>query len=163
FALLIGAGFCWTGWTWQAAASRRDLRENIERGRAYLRQGRPDLAFQAVSDARDEESGSGEAVALAATALIRMGALRVAPVAVARVALRRAVRLQPDLFEATVTLAELNVDLGNGSRGAEMFEAATRLRPREPRVWLALAKVLQDLSRLPEAIDAYQKALEQKP
>ena len=136
----------------------RDLREAVQRGRSYLRQGRPDLAFQAVCDARDDEPGADEAVTLAAQALIQMGELRVA-----RLALERSLKLNPDQFEATVTLAELNVDLGNGQRGADLFVAATRLRPREPRVWLALAKVLQDLSEPQRAVTAYEKVLELNP
>ena len=82
---------------------------------------------------------------VAAMALIRMGELRVA-----RQALERTVRLQPDQFEATVTLAELHVDLGNGWRGAQLFEAAARLRPHESRVWLALAKVLRNSPSTPK-------------
>jgi tetratricopeptide (TPR) repeat protein len=148
----------WTGWIWYSAHRVRDLRQAVQRGRSYLRQGRPELAFQAVSDVRDDEPGADQAVKLAAQALIRMGELRVA-----RLALERSLKLNPDQFEAIVTLAELNVDLGNGQRGADLFVAAARLRPREPRVWLALANVLQDLSDPQRAVTAYEKVLELNP
>jgi tetratricopeptide (TPR) repeat protein len=147
-----------TVWLWCSSPRVHTVTQAVQRGRDYLRRNRPDLAFQAVCDVRDNEPGAGEAVALAAMALIQMGELRVA-----RLALERALRLQPDQFEATVTLAELNVDLGNGQRGADLFEAAAKLRPREPRVWLALAKVLQDLSEPKSAIAAYEKVLELDP
>ena len=156
-ALLV-ALLGWTGWVWWSAPRVRDLREVVQRGRSYLLQGRPDLAFQAICDARDDEPGAAEAVALAGRAFIRMGQLRVA-----RLALERSLKLNPDQFEVTVTLAELNVDLGNGQRGAELFLAATQLRPREPRVWLALAKVLQDLSEPQRAVTAYERVLELNP
>jgi tetratricopeptide (TPR) repeat protein len=155
---LLIAGLGWVAWHRRRFPPVRDWRQSVQQGRAYLQHGRPDLAFQTVSDARDEEVGSGEAVTVAAMALIRMGELRLA-----RQALERALRLQPDQFEASVTLAELHVDLGNGWRGAELFEAAAHRRPREPRVWLALAKVLQDLSEIPRSIKAYEQALALDP
>jgi tetratricopeptide (TPR) repeat protein len=157
-AALLIAGLGRVAWQRWRSARVRDWRQAVEQGRDYLRQGRPDLAFQTVSDARDDEIGSGEAVSVAAMALVRMGELRVA-----RQALERALRLQPNQFEATVTLAELHVDLGNGWRGAELFETAARIRPREPRVWLALARVLQDLAELPRSIQAYEKVVDLDP
>jgi tetratricopeptide (TPR) repeat protein len=157
-AVLLAASLVWVIRAGRSSAAARDLRKAIAQGRAHLRQGRPDLAFQAVSDARDDEPGAGEAVALAASALIRMGQLRVA-----RMALERALRINPDQFEATVTAAELNVDFGNLARGIELFEAATRLRPRESRVWLALARVLSLESDYRRAAEAYEKVLELDP
>ncbi|MGC8644598.1 MAG: tetratricopeptide repeat protein [Isosphaeraceae bacterium] len=156
-ALLVGL-LAWASWLLWSRRDIRDLRENVRRGRLYLRQGRPDLAFQAVCDARDDELGADQAVTLAATALIRMGKLRMA-----RLALERSIRLNPRQFEAMVTLAELHADLGNGARSAWFFEAAARLRPRESRVWLALARVLKDLSELPRAARVFQTVLELDP
>lgn len=148
----------WMGWIWWSDPRVRDLRQAVQQGRSYLRQGRPDLAFQVVCDARDDEPGADQAVTLAANALIQMGQLRIA-----RLALERSLKLNPDQFEATVTLAELNADLGNGQRGADLFVAATRLRPQEVRVWLALAKVLEDLRDPERAVTAYEKVLELNP
>jgi tetratricopeptide (TPR) repeat protein len=116
------------------------------------------LAFQAVCDTLDDEPGSGQAVAVAAQALIRLREYRVA-----RLALERALRLEPNQFEAAVALAELNLDLGNGMRGVEVLEMAARLRPRELRVWLTLGKVSADIGDTLRTIQAYQKVLELKP
>ena len=128
---------------WGSAHSSpvRSARAAAARGRAYLRSGRPDLAFQSVHDVRDEEPGAGEAVAVAALALIRLGEFRAA-----RLGLERAIKLQPDQFEAAVTLAELNLDLGNGERGVEVLKMAARLRPREFGVWLTMGRALSDLN-----------------
>jgi len=130
----------------------------VAKGRAHLAQGRPDLAFQAVSDVRDEAPGAGEAMTVAGLALIRTGQYRMA-----RMALERAIKLQPNQFESAVTLAELNFDLGNGHRGVEVLEMAARLRPDVFRVWFTMGKVLFDLDDRPRAIQAYERALGLKP
>ncbi len=62
-----------------------------------------------------------------------------------------------------MTLAELNLDLGNTPRGAELLAMAARLRPREVGVYRLLGKALDDLSHPAEASHAYQKALELRP
>jgi tetratricopeptide (TPR) repeat protein len=136
----------------------RDARAAAERGRGYLRTGRPDLAFQAVADVRDDAQGAADAIKVAATALIGMREYRGA-----RLALERALKLQPDQHVMLVTLAELNLDLGNGQRGAELLEKATRLRPDDYRIWLTLAKAHHDLDNFPEAIRAYQEVLRLRP
>lgn len=59
----------------------RRTRAAAARGQAYLRSGRPDLAFQAVSGIRDETPEAGEAMTVAGMALIRMGQYRVARMA----------------------------------------------------------------------------------
>src|SRR5262249_32409998 len=81
----------------------------------------------------------------------------------ARLALERAVKLQPSQFDATLTLAELNLALGNGQRGLELLETATRLRPREFRVWLAMARILHDRGDHSRAIYVYEKAVGLNP
>jgi tetratricopeptide (TPR) repeat protein len=143
------------GFWWSVSPSVRDVRTLAARGRSYLRLGRPELAFQAVSDVRDDELGAAEAVAVAAQALIRLGQYRVA-----RLALERALRLEPDQFEPTVALAELNADLGDRRRAADVFAKAAHLRPRDARVWLALGRVLKDQLEYHRAIRAYAKVLE---
>jgi tetratricopeptide (TPR) repeat protein len=156
-----GLAVCVLGWWWWRTSHPSppgDHWQAVARGRAYLDQGRSDLAFQAVSDIRDEAPGSGEAMAIAGLAMIRFGEYRAA-----RLALERALKLQPNQFEAAVTLAELNFDLGNGHRGIEVLEMAARLRPREFRVWLKMGNVLHDMDDLPGAIQAYEKALGLNP
>ena len=146
------------GWRSHRSPTVRDARAAAARGRAYLRYGRPALAFQAVQDVRDEEPGAGEAVAVAAQALLRMGEYRIA-----RLALERLLKLNPNHVDALVTLAELNLDLGNGGRSAEVLKTATRLRPSDERIWLALGKVLRERGENAGAIPALEKALELNP
>jgi tetratricopeptide (TPR) repeat protein len=149
------------GWLWWHRSHQSSARAHwdaVARGRDYLRRGRPDLALQAVHDVRDEAPGSGEAMTVAGLALLRFGQIRGA-----RLALERALKLQPDQFDAATALAELNLGLGNGSRGAELLQMAALLRPQEFRVWLTMAKVLSDLGDFPKAIQAFQKALALHP
>ena len=95
---------------------------------------------------------------VAGMALVRMGQFRVA-----RMALDRALKLQPNQIEAVVTLAELNLDLGNTPRGAEVLAMAARLRPREFGVWRTRGRALNDVNDPAGASHAYQKALELRP
>jgi tetratricopeptide (TPR) repeat protein len=95
---------------------------------------------------------------VAGLALLRLGEYRGA-----RLALERALKLEPNQFDAAVTLAELNFGLGNGSRGIEVLQAAARLRPQEFRVWLTMGKVLGDLGDFPRSIQAYERALGLNP
>jgi tetratricopeptide (TPR) repeat protein len=128
--------------------------EAVERGRSYLERGRPDLALEAVGDVRDEAPGSGEAMAIAGLSLLRLGHYRGA-----RLALERALHLQPEQFDAAMTLAQLNLALGNGQRGVEVLREAARLRPDAFRVWLTIARALHDRGDLEGAVEAYEKAL----
>lgn len=149
------------GWLWWHRPHRSSTREHWEavaRGREHLRRGRPELALQAVNDVRDEAPGSGEAMTIAGLALLRLGEYRGA-----RLSLDRALKLQPDQFEAAMTLAELNFGLGNGRRGIDLLQMAVRLRPREFRIWLTMGKVLHDLGDFPKAIQAFEKALGLNP
>jgi tetratricopeptide (TPR) repeat protein len=159
FALVLAwilSGICWR--YFGTIAPVRDARAAAERGRVYLQAGRPDLAFQAVAHIRDDQPGAGEATKVAGMALIKLREYRGA-----RLALERAIKLQPDQHETLITLAELNLDLGNGHRGAELLEKAVRLRPDDYRIWLALAKACHDLDDFPRAIDAYQEVLRWRP
>jgi tetratricopeptide (TPR) repeat protein len=153
----LGAS-AWMGWRRSRPHPVRDHWDAVARGRNYLQYGRPDLAIQAVFDVRDEAPGAGEAMTVAGLALIRLGEY-----GGARRALERAVKLQPNQFDAALTLAELNLALGNGQRGLELLEQAARLRPREFRVWLTMARVLNDRGDRSRAISAYEKAVGLNP
>jgi tetratricopeptide (TPR) repeat protein len=149
------------GWSWWSLRHRGSIHQHweaVERGRFYLERGRPDMALQAVSAVRDEAPGSGEAMAVAGLSLLRMGEYRGA-----RQALERALRLQPKQFDVAMSLAELNLALGNGQRGVDVLQEAARLRPDEFRVWLTLARALHDRGDLEEAVEAYEKALALDP
>jgi tetratricopeptide (TPR) repeat protein len=156
FLVVSLVGFLW--WCSRHRGPSRGHWDEVERGRAYLHQGRPDLAVQAVSDVRDEAPGSGEAMTVAGLALIRLWEYRAA-----RRALERALKLQPDQFEAATALAELNFGLGDGRRGVEILRQAARLRPRAFRVWLVMGKVLHDLGDSAGSIEAYEKAVAIQP
>jgi cytochrome c-type biogenesis protein CcmH/NrfG len=95
---------------------------------------------------------------VAGFALLRLGEYRAA-----RLALERALKLEPNQYDAAITLAELNFGLGNGTRGIEVLQMAARLRPQEFRVWLTMGKVLFDLGDFPRAIQAYEKVLDLNP
>jgi tetratricopeptide (TPR) repeat protein len=155
-AALVASGL----WIW-LKARRPPVKAHwdaVARARAYLRIGRPDRAFETVCDIHDEGPGAGEAMAIAGLSLVRFGSYRAA-----RTTLERAIKLQPNQFDATLALAELNLGLGNGRRGAELLDQAARQRPGEFRVWLTLGKVRHDLGDLPGAVAAYEKASELKP
>ncbi len=146
------------GWWASRPTAADQARAAAARGRSDLRNGRPDLAFQAVSQVRDDSPEAGEAMTVAGLALIRLGQHRVA-----RMALERALKLKPDQFEAAVTLGELNLDLGNAHRGAEWLGVAARLRPREFGVWRLLGRARGDSNDYAGAVEAYRKALELRP
>jgi tetratricopeptide (TPR) repeat protein len=148
----------WLWWHWLHQPSVRDHWTAVARGRDAFRRGRPDLAVQAVSAVRDEAPGSGEAMTVAGLSLLSMGEYRSA-----RQAFERALKLQPNQFDAATALAELNFGLGNGTRGIEVLQMAARLRPQDLRVWLTMGKVLHDLGDFPKSIQAYEKALALNP
>lgn len=128
--------------------------EAVERGRMYLRQGRPDRAFEAVSTIRDEAPGAGEAMTVAGLALLQYREYRGA-----RMTLERALKLQPDQLDATKTLAELELMLGNGRNGVKLLSEAARLDPRDAQVWLTMGKVYHDLGEPGQAAHAFEEAL----
>jgi tetratricopeptide (TPR) repeat protein len=145
---------------WRSAGSPLSVNhwDAVARGRAYMRAGRPDRAFEAVSGIRDEAPGAAEAMAVAGFALLRMGEYRTA-----RLALDRSITLRPEQFDALVALADINFGLGNGLRGIQLLRHAARLRPGDFRVWFRMGKVQSDLGDLPQAIDAYERAVALKP
>src|SRR5262249_54127323 len=63
----------WGAWMWSRRPSVRGHWDEVNRGRAYLQQGRPDLALQAVFDVRDEAPGAGEAMSVMGLSLMRIG------------------------------------------------------------------------------------------
>ena len=155
--VFLAVGLGWVDWQRRYHLPVRVWRASVEQAQVFLRMGRPDLAFQAVSDARDHEPDAGEAVAVAGIAMARMGELRTA---------RQARASDPiaagSVRRATVTLAELHVDLGNGWRGAELFRQAVGVGG-DSRVRPVLARVLYDLSEFSESTRAYERVLELDP
>jgi tetratricopeptide (TPR) repeat protein len=132
--------------------------EAVAQGRMYLRQGRPDKAFEAVSAIRDEAPGAGEAMTVAGLALLQFREYRGA-----RMALERALKLEPNQLDATKTLAQLNLMLGNGPRGVDLLREAARLDPRDAKVWLIMGKVYHELGEPGDAAQAFEEALKRAP
>lgn len=130
----------------------------VVRGRRFLDQGRPDLALRAVSHVRDEAQGSGEAMGVAGVALARMDRIRDA-----RLALERALKLQPRQPYATRVLAAVYLGLGESDRGLECLKKAAALSPRDPRPWFAMGRVFLDLGEAKEAERVYREALKRDP
>lgn len=126
----------------------------VERGRRYLAQGRPDLAFREVQAVRDEAPGAAEAMTVAGQALLAQG-----QVVIARQSLQRALALNPNQADAAKMLAAIYLASGDGSRGIELLEKAAALDPRDFRPWYALGKVRHDLGEFDAAAEAYGKAL----
>ena len=143
---------------WVYFQSPTDHWQEVAEARAYLDQGQPDLAFQAVSGIRDEAPGAAEALTLAARALLMRG--NISP---ARRVLERSLKMQPDQAEAAKMLAAIYLASGDGPRGIELLQRAARLDPRDFRPWYAMGKVYHDLGHLSEAADAYARALERSP
>jgi tetratricopeptide (TPR) repeat protein len=81
----------------------------------------------------------------------------------ARLALERALKLQPDQFDAARVLGELDMRIGNGAGAAHALAIAARLHPDDFRLWLTLGNVHHDLGDAGNAIRAYRKASELKP
>jgi len=130
----------------------------VERGRAFLAQGRPDLAFDAVQRIHDEGPGAGEAMTVAGLALLQFHEAKGA-----RLSLERAIKLQPNQLDATAMLAEVYLRLGDGERGVQLLEAATKLDPSDIRFWIGIGKVRRDLGEPDAAANAYEQALKLKP
>jgi tetratricopeptide (TPR) repeat protein len=130
----------------------------VARGRALLDQARPDLAFEAVSSIRDEAPGAGEAMTIAGLALAQYREYRGA-----RMALERALKLQPNQLDATRSLASITLMLGNGLRGIELLEAAARLDPTDTATWSQMGRVYHDLGDPSNAARAFEEALKRNP
>jgi tetratricopeptide (TPR) repeat protein len=75
-------------------------------------------------------------------------------------AVERALRLEPGFSWAWGLLTEWATEDGQPQRAAGFSRALTRERPGEMRVWIMLARVLNDPAHMPERIAAVEKALE---
>jgi tetratricopeptide (TPR) repeat protein len=155
---MVGLGL-WLIWRPTATDPRsRGHWEAVFQGRRLLDEGRPDLALKAVSHIRDEAEGAGEAMAVAGVALARMEDVRNA-----RLALERALKLQPRQPLATRVLAAVYLGLGESDRGLDCLKKAAELSPRDPRPWFAMGRVYLDLGESVDAERVYREALKRDP
>jgi tetratricopeptide (TPR) repeat protein len=81
----------------------------------------------------------------------------------ARAALEQTLRLRPDLVEALLELAVLDVADGRLDTALRRCDTALRLRPGEARVHLRRADVLMRLKRRDEALAALREAIRVQP
>ncbi len=132
--------------------------EAVGRGQAYLDRGRPDLALRAVYHIRDERPGAALAMTIAGLALAQMDDPHSA-----RMALERALALDPDQPGATKVLAAVYLAFGDAPRGLRMLQEAARMDPDDYRPWLAMGRVHHDMGELEKAAEAYGAALRLKP
>jgi predicted Zn-dependent protease len=137
-----------------AAGPGADHWAAVARGRALLDQGRPDLAFEAVSSIRDEAPGAGKAMTIAGLALAQYREYRGA-----RMTLERALKLEPDQLDAAKALASISLMLGNGIRGIELLEAVARLDPKDAVTWSKMGRVYHDLGDPANAARAFEESL----
>lgn len=132
--------------------------DEVARARRFLDQGRPDLAFQAVSQIRDEAPGAAEGLTLAAQALLTQG-----QIALARRTLEHSLTIQPEQADAAKMLAAIYLASGDGRRGLDLLERAARLDPDDFRPWFAMGRVRMDLGEFAESANAYTEALRREP
>ncbi|MEJ7637804.1 MAG: tetratricopeptide repeat protein [Singulisphaera sp.] len=129
----------------------------VARGRMYLRQGRPDRAFEAVSAIRDEAPGAGEAMTVAGLALLQYREFRGARMTLERLS------SSPTSSTRPRRSPRLDLMLGNGMSGVKLLRKAARLDPRDAQVWLTLGNVHHDLGEPGEAAHAFKEALKRDP
>ncbi len=156
--LLVVAGLAAALWVRGRSAAREatalDHWPAVIKGRDYLQRDRPDLALQAVAHVRDEGKGAGEALAVAGLALAKMDQFRDA-----RIALERALTIQPRQPMAAKALAAIHLSLGDTERGLARLRQAAELSPRDFRPWFTMGQVYLDLGKPQEAADVYAEAI----
>ncbi len=81
----------------------------------------------------------------------------------ARAALNQALALRPDLAEALLELAALDVAEGHLETALQRCDAALRLRPGEARGYLRRADVLMRLKRREDALASLREAIRVQP
>jgi predicted Zn-dependent protease len=155
--LLIPVGFYAYGW-WRAHRQGEGHWVAVEKGRAFLKQGRPDLAFAAVQHIRDDGPGAGEALTIAGLSLMQFNQPKYA-----RMTLERGLQLQPNQLDATKALANLSLRYGNGLRGVQLLQKASELDPRDIEVWRILGRVYHDVGESAKAAEAFEHVLQLDP
>ena len=71
----------------------------------------------------------------------------------------RALALDPNFAEAHLSRGQALLQLGQLEEAKAACVTAAKLRPRDPQPLLFLGAALRKLERLPEALDALQRAL----
>lgn len=155
--IVVTGGLAW-GWSWWLDRHPPDHWAEVAQARQFLAQGRPDLAFQAVSGIRDEAPGAAEGLTLAAQALLTQG-----QVSLARKTLEHSLNIQPEQADAAKMLAAIYLATGDSQLAVDLLQRAARLDPDDFRPPFALGKVHHDLGEFTEAAEAYATALRLAP
>lgn len=130
----------------------------VRKAQRLLDSGRPDQAFDAVMNIRDQEPGAAEAMTIAGISLFRLGD----PIG-ARRALELALNLNPEQAEAARALAALCLDMGDATRGLFALKLAAEAAPDDPRPWSDMGRVHLDLGEFDQAVAAFEDALRRNP
>ena len=130
----------------------------VARGREHLAHHQPGKALEAVMQIRDEGSGAGEAMTVAGEALFQLGDSRSA-----RLALDRALKLQPRQADAARLAATLSLATGDAVRGLKYLHIVTELDPADEKPWEVIGRVQHDLGEFSLAADAFREALQRNP
>ena len=81
----------------------------------------------------------------------------------ARLHLREAVAIHPDIWRYSCTIGRFLLALGENAEAAEALERAKDLQPESPDLWFDLACVRQALGQLDAAVLAYRQTTELQP
>ena len=143
---------------WRLQARHHKEVEALAHGHRYLNQGQFRHAIQVISQVR--EGSSSEAEALTIRGLAEAGLELIAP---ARRDLERAWSLHPNAAAAR-TLAAIYLSAHEDDRGLLMLMNAARFEPQDFRPWYAMGELVHlRFHRYPEAIEAFQEALQRDP
>jgi tetratricopeptide (TPR) repeat protein len=145
-------------------------REQYARGRACFEQGQVDLALGSLTPLLSAQDGFADLHYMVGVLLDRRGEV---PAAIER--LRDAIRLNPRYSEALVALASVYERQGDFERSRSLSERASAAagsqvggldattRGKLANLQAAVGDAYSEVGELPEAIDAYRKALDRCP
>ena len=137
-----------------ARLGSRDRAVALERARAALDRGNPDLALRTLDGPRDGPE-AGEAATISGMALAMKGRF-----GLARRTLIRALQLRPGQPLAHKALGSIYLSESDPGRGIAHLRVAARLVPGDPGPWLAIGKAYHTTGDEARAAEAYREALD---
>ena len=126
----------------------------LDRARAALDRGNPDLALRTLDGLRNGPE-AGEAATISGMALAMKGRF-----GLARRTLTRALQLRPGQPLAHKALGSIYLAESDPGRGIAHLRVAARLVPEDPGPWLAIGKAYHTSGDEAQAADAYREALD---
>ncbi|GAC1469850.1 MAG: hypothetical protein NVSMB9_14220 [Isosphaeraceae bacterium] len=160
FASILGAIL--GGWKWVSSRStaqrERDSLVAIERGRAYLQEGRPALALRVVDRIPQTGRNSAEALSIKGMALAALDQPEAA-----QQALERSLAVLPNQPMAWKVVAATYLNANDVDRGLAALRTAARLDPADFRPWFAMGDVYDQLGRPEDAAPSYREAVLRNP